>query len=379
MRSNDLKKQPSPNYMEEYDEEEGEDTNDGSSVVENSPAHTPPQKSTATSSSGDSKGSERDSRMETLEGQVQRILAIMEANPALTTGGVSPTSPRKGAAKKTTMKGKKTNVPASKLAPSSGRPGSRRTSRAPKSIATPTSSKRDANRGSTRKRKQPSHRRKNGKKQRMSTEYTTDDSADSEEESTDDDEDNCSDDGVPYDTQREGDKIPKVRFDIETLTGKPPKRRNGKSKMKYRYPRPYMFLPRPILSKVKERDSADDLSFQEYVWGMSRLIMHVHKHDDAVALLLNHIACVAEDTLKFNWEDVRCFSNTCFDRAERKEITWRDREEIKDERIKLSWISGPKMPRVNQPCHAFNTEGCDKPDRHESDNIIFRHRCAVCW
>ena len=41
MRSNDLKKQPSPNYMEEYDEEEGEDTNDGSSVVENGRAIIP--------------------------------------------------------------------------------------------------------------------------------------------------------------------------------------------------------------------------------------------------------------------------------------------------------------------------------------------------
>ena len=108
--------------------------------------------------------------------------------------------------------------------------------------------------------------------------------------------------------------------------------------------------------------------------------MHVHPEDDATHLLLNHLSQVAEDSMKSKWEEVLSFMNTCFDRAERKEINWRSKEEIKDERIKSSWIAGAQSPVEPRPCHDFNSEsGCEKPDGHMKNGMKYCHRCVVCW
>ena len=197
-------------------------------------------------------------------------------------------------------------------------------------------------------------------------------SEDSDDESEYSDEDDDGEDEDPY-------YIPKIPFDMETKTGKHKKSSKRKSKEKLRYPHPYMFLPRHVLLKVQDRDSYDDLSFEEYVWGMCGIISMVHKRDDAAKLLVDHLLSTAEDASQYDWEAVRNFTNVCFDKVERGDMSWQSREEIREQRIKFSWITGARNMDEPQPCHAFNTSVCDKEDRHIENKTLKRHRCAVCW
>ena len=225
--------------------------------------------------------------------------------------------------------------------------------------------------GKKRKAERPEKTR--NKRRRTTNQYSS-----SETSETDSDADSGEDTSDP--TAPGGkDYIPWVRFDMESATGKHAKNKKTNRKAKLRYPRPYMFLPRPILEEVQNRESYDDLSFPEYLIGLVKLMMTTHKEDDATTLLLNHLIMVADDATKFKWEAVRSFTNSCFDRAARSEITWRSKDDIREERIKLSWIAGPRPAPQPQPCHAFNTEGCNKEDKHVEGSAIMRHRCAVCW
>ena len=224
----------------------------------------------------------------------------------------------------------------------------------------------------SRKRHLPPRKDGRGKKRRLAREFeVTEDSDTSETESECDTADSS--------MSEEDDGIDRIQFDMDAMTGKPAKRSKSKSRIKYKYPRPYMYLPRPVLEEVKERDSYDNLSYQEFVWGMVRLIKSTHKADDATALLLSHLEMVAEDAARFKWESVRDFSNACFDKADRREMSWRDGTQIRDFRIKNSWISGPRAPAVPEPCHAFNVDTCDKQDGHQERGFKARHRCAICW
>ena len=197
------------------------------------------------------------------------------------------------------------------------------------------------------------------------SEYTEESEGDSEDEDSG---------GDPED-----DGVKRIKFDMEAMTGKPAKLSKSKSRAKYKYPRPYMYLTREVLEDVKDRVSYDKLSYQEYVWGIVRLIISTHKKDDTTGLLLNHLEMVAEDAVEFKWESVRAFSNACFDKADRKELTWRSEVKIREQRIKHSWISGPKVAPQPTPCHNFNVQTCDKEDGHEEGGIKARHRCALCW
>ena len=196
---------------------------------------------------------------------------------------------------------------------------------------------------------------------------------------TDDSEDEWYDDEEASADESDEEEIPRIEFDIEALTGKPPKHSKNKSRTKYKYPRPYMYQLRPTLFAIKDRECFDHLSYEEYVFGMVKLISTLYKKDDRVRCLLDHLLMVAEDAIKFSWEGVREFTNSCFDKVDRKEMTWRSRELIRDERIKLAWISGPKQKKDPRPCHLFNTATCDKDDGHIEGDAPLKHRCMVCW
>ena len=188
-----------------------------------------------------------------------------------------------------------------------------------------------------------------------------------------------SDDEWASDSGDSEDEIPRIDFDMEARTGKAPKNSKNKTKRKLKYPRPYMYQLRDTLLDVKDRDCYDDLSYPEYVFGLVRLISTLHKKNDGVRWLLDHFLMVSEDATKFSWENVRDFTNSCFDKVDRREMTWRSGQLIRDERIKLAWISGAKPKAEPAPCHLFNTGTCDKEDGHVEGNIIMKHRCAVCW
>ena len=115
------------------------------------------------------------------------------------------------------------------------------------------------------------------------------------------------------------------------------------------------------------------------MWGLTRLILSTYKPDDIAALLLSHLEMVAEDAIQYKWDSVRTFSNECFDKADRKEMTSRSDAKIREQRIKKWWISGPKPSAQATPCHSFNLDNCDEEDGHEQGGVKAQHRCAVCW
>ena len=168
------------------------------------------------------------------------------------------------------------------------------------------------------------------------------------------------------------------RFDMGQATGKPTKLKKSKI---HRDDRPYMYLERDILDKVKKRDSYDCLTKDEYFTGMAAMILEKSDPTDKAYHLIEHMAMVAEDALEHSWDGVRKWSNTIFDRVEKHRITWADKQEIKELRYALSWIKSSKIVKDQVPCDSFNMDGkeYDLPDEHTDDKYTYRHRCAACW
>ena len=232
----------------------------------------------------------------------------------------------------------------------------------------------EGERGRSLKRGKPRRRTRSrkAKRRRLAQDFEYESDTDDSSQESDDEE---------YD-QKElklDGGIRRIEFDMDTMTGKPVKSSKSKGKKKYKYPRPYMYLPRPFLEEIKERDSYDNLKYEEFVWGMIRLINATHKGDNPTSSLLAHLEMVAEDAAQFKWESVRKFSNACFDKTDRREMTWKSHDQVREQRIKNSWIGGPRQGLISMPCDSFNTDTCEKSDGHIEGGVRARHRCAICW
>ena len=80
------------------------------------------------------------------------------------------------------------------------------------------------------------------------------------------------------------------------------------------------------------------------------------------------------------WPAVLKWSNQVFDRLERADITWRDREEIYYDRLRLSLSAHTEAPsQQTAPCPAFNAGMCrSTAETHKDGMTTFSHACAYC-
>ena len=221
MRSKDGKKKPVPNYhvdwedVEEYIEEEMSDEHS---------LHQEP--STPAPKTGPFPGVSRVGRQEeppkmdsqrvaTLEANMTRVLAILEAKVA------DSQVPLVGA-----------NLPQAVMTTTTGvAPKATPDSRVCDTGVAPSRQQRSSSRQHQQQRSTPKKRKKSTKpgskkrKHRAPTpEVTSEEDSESQEETSSEEE-------TSFEAGKERDHIPLIRFDIDTLTGKPNKKRNGKSRI----------------------------------------------------------------------------------------------------------------------------------------------------
>ena len=175
------------------------------------------------------------------------------------------------------------------------------------------------------------------------------------------------------------DAIRRSRFDMGRATGKPIVTKKKDKKGGHTYPRPYMYLPRDILVKIKERDSYDQLTYVEYMLGYANMLMDTNLSAPVIKQLTAHMAMVAKDATRYGWAAVLEFSNKCFDAVEVGDIKWDDREEVRELRMFYSWVPGSRQSKEGKPCYDYQEGACAQKDAHDDGAGPRRHRCAVCW
>ena len=175
------------------------------------------------------------------------------------------------------------------------------------------------------------------------------------------------------------DALRRSRFDMGRATGKPVVSKAKDKKGGHTYPRPYMYLPRDILIKVKDRESYDQLTYGEYMLGYANMLMDNELGAPLLKSLTSHLAMVTKDATRYAWSAVIEFSNRCFDAVEVGDIEWHDREDVRELRMFYSWVPTARISKEGRPCLDYQDGSCDQKDAHDDGAGPRRHRCVVCW
>lgn len=166
----------------------------------------------------------------------------------------------------------------------------------------------------------------------------------------------------------------RTEFDIGKLTGKPTRPKNW-----HMTPRPYMYLPREILTAVKEREAYDALTMTEYFLGSHAMLMELGKRGVDTAEYAAHFVEVAEDANQNAWENVVKWSNVCFDLVEEGQARWGE-PIMERKRITIAWRAARRdTANPTTPCHAYNTTRCTLPDGHSTTEGKKAHVCIICY
>ena len=124
-------------------------------------------------------------------------------------------------------------------------------------------------------------------------------------------------------------------------------------------PRPHMYIDQEGCVTIKEKlDYRNKMSYQQYMCAFTTMQTLVPPEDRVH--LIDHLQQVCQDAMDRPWPAVLKWSNqTVFDRLERADITWRDREEIYYDRLRLSLSAHTEAPsQQTAPCPAFNAGMC---------------------
>lgn len=146
------------------------------------------------------------------------------------------------------------------------------------------------------------------------------------------------------------------------------------------------------MSTLKQRlDNRNSLTPLEYIQASLSLL------DDSTAYqpqdkdyIYKHTLYVATDALSRPWPAVRKWSQTIWDCVDRGRCVWSDSRFIQEERIRVSYTSGPSSSSTNPQkpnswalretlCRDFNSVGgCKHHGPHEQGEFRLLHACAFC-
>lgn len=160
--------------------------------------------------------------------------------------------------------------------------------------------------------------------------------------------------------------------------------------------KPYMFIDREGMQTAKQRlEVRANMSFNEYI-NCSLLLLNDEETYNPSDLkhILRHLSAVTTDAMVRPWAGVRRWSQYIWDCVERGKCKWDGYNFIQDERVRMSYMSGPQ-PSV--PAHTSNTRaqgqdslvvvlcrdfngptGCRFQGTHEDKNVKHLHACSHC-
>lgn len=161
---------------------------------------------------------------------------------------------------------------------------------------------------------------------------------------------------------------------------------------------PYKYVRR---AADKPRPSANSLTMQEHLWGITRIIRDDSVSQEIKPYLYIHLEEILDDARDYDWQSaVRPWSEECFSLVAEKRLEWSDKAKIQLLRMSMSRTSTARMAtkqdhgnkirqhsyqpasdqvRGGPPCAAFNgSQGCALPSGHLVAGKKMVHVCSYC-
>lgn len=156
--------------------------------------------------------------------------------------------------------------------------------------------------------------------------------------------------------------------------------------------KPYMFVEKDGVLTIRQNlDNRNSLTALEYIQGSLSLLHNPSAYQSSdKEFILKHVLHVATDALTRPWVSVRNWSQHVWDCIELGRFNWDDSATIHEERIRVSYTSGPvsgpsnsvKLPGAalkESLCRDFNsTSGCKEHGAHIDGEFKLLHACAFC-
>lgn len=160
---------------------------------------------------------------------------------------------------------------------------------------------------------------------------------------------------------------------------------------------PFKYVRRAI---DKPRPTANSLTMQEHLWGITRIIRDDSVSQDIKPYLYIHLEEILDDARHYDWQSaVRPWSEECFSLVAENRMAWSDKAQIQLLRMSMSRTSTARItsmkdqPRNRQnfyqqnneqakggpPCPSFNSaQGCALQSGHMVSGRKMIHVCAYC-
>ena len=168
--------------------------------------------------------------------------------------------------------------------------------------------------------------------------------------------------------------------------------------------KPYMYLNRPGCNSLAQKLAArNTMSEREYMAAYMAML-----HDEEVydprdyRDMVDHLRCITEDCMRKTWPTVREWSQKLFDKVERKQIRWDDKQAIQNDRFTVQapiaaaeertphsagGASDHKSTRGRieaepheRPCAVYNSaKRCTQQQHHQDGPQDVVHACAYCY
>ena len=165
--------------------------------------------------------------------------------------------------------------------------------------------------------------------------------------------------------------------------------------------KPHMYINRPGCNSLAQKLAArNTMTEREYIAAYMAML-----HDEEVydprdyRDMVDHLRCITEDTMRKPWATVRDWSQKLFDKIEKKQLRWSDKQGIQNDRFtahttlpaeeRSAPVSNNEVRGARgrleaepheRPCTIFNSiKKCPLPTHHQDGPHDVVHACAHCY
>ena len=167
--------------------------------------------------------------------------------------------------------------------------------------------------------------------------------------------------------------------------------------------KPHMYLNRPGCNSLAQKLAArNTMTEREYVAAYMAMLYDEEVYDPRDFMdMIDHLRAITEDCMRKPWPTVRDWSQKLFDKIERRQLRWADKQGIQNDRFTAhtpllsedratqqaggASESRPARARIEaepheRPCHVYNSgKRCAQPQHHQDGPQDVVHACAYCY
>lgn len=157
--------------------------------------------------------------------------------------------------------------------------------------------------------------------------------------------------------------------------------------------KPYMYLSRDGLFSVKHKmEARQSITSLEYVDATLALLADRRAYENRhFNDIMHHLRKVTRDALERPWPAVRRWSQYVWDSIEAGDMTWADRDQIQEERVRICLTGSVSSQQYNATtikkqasnveviCRDYNSrQGCRYREGHGDAHVFHSHCCSYC-